>query len=228
LPIPASYDPATGRHEQFAGFSDLEPVVVYDLLARPVAADTVLGRERVEASQILKQADVLMLHLLVPEEVAPGSLGPDLDYYEPRTAHGSSLSPGVHAALLARAGRLDDAVAALAMTARLDLDESLVSAAHGMHSATMGGLWQALVVGFGGIRPSGDALLVDPRMPGAWGEVRIPVRFRGSRVRVRVAEDRLDVRARPAALIAVGSGAPAMIGPAGRRFRRAAGCWEPA
>jgi len=222
------YDPATGRHEQFAGFSDLEPVMVRDLLTRPVAADTVLGRERVEASQVVKQADVLMLHHLVPEEVAAGSLVPDLDYYEPRTAHGSSLSPGVHAALLARAGRLDDAVAALAMTARLDLDESLVSAAHGMHSATMGGLWQALVVGFGGIRPSGDALLIDPRMPGAWGEVRIPVRFRGGRVRVRVEEDRLDVRARPPALIAVGAGAPEMIGPRGRRFRCSEGRWEPA
>lgn len=222
------YDPATGRHEQFAGFSDLEPVIVRDILARPVAADAVLGRERVEASQILKQADVLMLHLLVPEEIAPGSLGPDLDFYEPRTAHGSSLSPGVHAALLARAGRLDEAVAALTMTARLDLDELLVSAAHGMHSATMGALWQALVVGFGGIRPSGDALLVDPRMPGAWGEVRIPVRFRGSRIRVRVEEDRLEVRSRPAALIAVGAGAPAEIGPRGRRFRRRADRWEPA
>jgi hypothetical protein len=222
------YDPATGRHEQFAGFSDLEPVMVRDLLTRPVAADTVLGRERVEVSQVVKQADVLMLHHLVPEEVAAGSLVADLDYYEPRTAHGSSLSPGVHAALLARAGRLDDAVAALAMTARLDLDESLVSAAHGMHSATMGGLWQALVVGFGGIRPSGDALLIDPRMPGAWGEVRIPVRFRGGRVRVRVEEDRLDVRARPPALIAVGAGAPEMIGPRGRRFRCSEGRWEPA
>ena len=101
-----------------------------------------------------------------------GSLIPDLEYYEPRTSHGSSLSPGVHAALLARAGRLDEAVDALSMTARLDLDESLTSAALGMHAATMGGLWQALVTGFGGIRPLDDALLVDPRMPEAWGHVR--------------------------------------------------------
>ena len=122
-----------------------------------------------EASQVVKQADVLMLHHLVPEEVAAGSLEPNLDYYEPRTAHGSSLSPGVHAALLARAGRLDHAVAALAMTARLDLDESLVSAAHGMHSATMGGLWQALVVGFGWNPAVARRPPRQSRMPGAWG-----------------------------------------------------------
>lgn len=222
------YDPATGRSDQFVGYSDLEPLIVRDPLIRPVAADKVLGRDRVVASQVIKQADVLMLHHLVPEEMEPGSLLPDLDYYEPRTAHGSSLSPAVHASLLARAGRLDEAVAALSMTARLDLDELFVSAALGMHAATMGGLWQALVVGFGGIRPSGDALVVDPRMPGAWGAVRIPVRFRGSRVRVRVEEDRLEVRARPAATIRVGASSPAAIGPAGRRFRRTAGGWDPA
>ncbi len=222
------YDPLTGRTEQFVGFADLEPLIARDLLFRPAAADVVLGRERVVGSQILKQADVLMLHHLVPGEMEPGSLAPDLDYYEPRTSHGSSLSPAVHAAMFARAGRLDEAVAALDMTARLDLDESLVSAALGMHAATMGGLWQALVMGFGGIRPSGDALAVDPRVPGEWGAVRIPVRFRGSRVRITVDEDRLEIRAHPAARIAIGESAPGTIGPHGRRFRRVAGRWEPA
>ena len=46
-----------------------------------------------------------MLHHLVPDEVAPGSLEPNLAFYEPRTAHGSSLSPAIHAALFARANR---------------------------------------------------------------------------------------------------------------------------
>ena len=223
------YDPETGLYEQFAGFFELEPLVIADVAPRrPVAGDILLGYERVRSAQVVKQADVLMLHHLVPEELAPGSLDPDLDCYEPRTAHGSSLSPAVHAALFARAGRLDEAVSTLAMSARLDLDESLVSAALGMHAATMGGLWQALVMGFGGIRPSGHALHVDPRMPAAWGEVRIPVRFHGSRVRVRVNADRLEVRAQPPTLVRVGDDAPARIGSGGRRFRRVADRWEPA
>ena len=54
---------------------------------------------------MLKQADVLMLHHLLPDEAAPGSLVPNLDFYEPRTAHGSSLSPAINASVLARAGR---------------------------------------------------------------------------------------------------------------------------
>ena len=53
------------------------------------------GHERVAGAQVLKQADVMLLHHLVPEEVAPGSLEPNLAFYEPRTAHGSSLSPAI-------------------------------------------------------------------------------------------------------------------------------------
>ena len=59
-----------------------------------------------------------MLHHLLPDEVAPGSLVPNLDFYEPRTAHGSSLSPAIHAALLARAGRYRPALEALRIAAR--------------------------------------------------------------------------------------------------------------
>ena len=123
----------------------------------PAWADVLLGRERVAAAQVVKQTDVLLLHHLVPDEVAPGSLEPNLDYYEPRTAHGSSLSPATHAALLARAGRFDAALEALRMAAFMDLDDRNGTASEGLHIPTMGGLWQALVMGFGGIRPAGDA-----------------------------------------------------------------------
>ena len=220
------YDPATRRHEQFDGFYALEPTIVTEILPRPSAADGVLGREVVQTSQIIKQADAVMLHLLLPDEMPAGSLKADLDYYEPRTSHGSSLSPAMYAALLARAGRVDDALATLTMTARLDLDE-LVSSAHGTHTATMGGLWQAMVVGFGGIRPTANALIVDPVVPAAWGKFRVPVTYRGSRVRVEVDGDRLDVRAAPEARVRVGAGETLTVGPRGRRFRRTADGWVP-
>ena len=91
------YRADTGIYEEFAGFFDLDPIRIADIAARPVTADLLLGRERVTRSQIVKQTDVLMLHHLLPDEVAPGSLEANLDFYGPRTAHGSSLSPGIHA-----------------------------------------------------------------------------------------------------------------------------------
>ena len=190
------YDRASGIYEQFAGFFELEPLVIEEVAPRrPIAADLLLGAERTAGAQVLKQADVLMLHHLLPDEVAPGSLVPNLDFYEPRTAHGSSLSPAIHASLLARAGRYRPALEALRIAARLDLDDLTGSTAGGLHLATMGGLWQALAFGFAGIRPHGERLLLDPRLPPEWNALEVALRLRGRPLRLRI--DRAGVSVSP-------------------------------
>ena len=61
------YYSRTGIYEQFAGFGKLEPLIIADVAPkRPIAADVFLGAEHVKGAQVLKQADVLMLHHLVP------------------------------------------------------------------------------------------------------------------------------------------------------------------
>jgi trehalose/maltose hydrolase-like predicted phosphorylase len=156
-----------------------------------------LGHERVLRAQVAKQADVLMLHYLVPEEVAPGSLQANLDFYEPRTAHGSTLSPGVHAALLARARRLEQAVEMLRLSARIDLDDIGHMTAGGLHLAAMGSVWRSPGFGFAGLRPAGEALAVDPALPLVWKALEVRIRFRGSRVRLRIREDAFEASADP-------------------------------
>ncbi len=148
------YDADTGIYEQFAGFNRLEPLIIAELAQRPIAADLLLGAERTNGAQVIKQADVLMLHHLVPDEVVAGSLEPNLRFYGPRTAHGSSLSPAIHASLFARAREFEPALEALRLAARMDLDDLSGSTAQGLHLATMGGLWQALAFGFLGLRPA--------------------------------------------------------------------------
>ena len=201
------HDGQTGVYEQFRGFSALEPLRIADIAPhRPVAADLLLGRERVQQAQVLKQADVLMLHYLIPDEVAPGSLGPNLDFYEPRTAHGSTLSPGVHAALLARAGRTAAAAEMLALTARIDLDDIGHTTAGGLHLAAMGSMWRALSFGFLGCRPVGEALAVDPVLPSSWQALTMRLRFHGARVEINAVPGEVGVQAdRPLQLL-TGSG----------------------
>jgi trehalose/maltose hydrolase-like predicted phosphorylase len=180
-------DPATGVYEQFAGFNRLEPLRIVDVAPRrPITADLLLGRDRVRRAQIVKQADVLMLHHLLPGEAAPGSLEANLDFYEPRTAHGSSLSPGIHASLFARAGRIDSALDNLRMAAAVDLDDLTHTAGGGVHLATMGSVWQALAFGFVGLRPLGGTLSVDPRLPDSWRALELGLRFRGAAIRMRM------------------------------------------
>jgi hypothetical protein len=220
------YDPQTGLYEQFAGFFDLEPLVVENVVSRPMAADRLVGRKRLRGTQIIKQSDVVMLHHLVPEEVAPGSLQPNLLFYESRTTHGSSLSPGIHASLFARAGLLERAVENLHTASRLDLDDLTGTTAQGLHLATLGSVWQALVFGFAGLRPTPDALQIDPRLPPDWEALELRVRFRGSGVRVRIEPEALTVVADPGATVHVaGTPSPVAAGPTGVQFERRSGSW---
>jgi trehalose/maltose hydrolase-like predicted phosphorylase len=207
------YNADTGVYEQFTGFHALEPLIIAEFAPRrPIAADLLLGAHRVNGAQVLKQADVLMLHHLVPDEVEPGSLGPNLRFYEPRTAHGSSLSPAIHASLFARAHDDDAALKWLRIASRVDLDDLTGSTAGGLHLATMGGLWQALAYGFAGVRPGRGRLQIDVRLPKAWDALELRLRFRGSRVIVRIEHGRLVVSADRPTSIRVGT-SPYEVGP---------------
>jgi trehalose/maltose hydrolase-like predicted phosphorylase len=161
----------------------------------------------------------MLLHHLVPEEVEPGSLEPNLAFYEPRTAHGSSLSPAISAALLARARRFGPALEALRLSCRLDVDDLTGTTSGGVHLATMGGVWQALVFGFGGVRVSDGRLTIDPRLPEAWNALELRLKFRGHPVRIDIRHDTLAVAAHPAVPVFV-DGRP------GRLFERHESKWK--
>ena len=220
------FDPDTGVYEQFAGFHRLESLLISEVAPRrPIAADLLLGARRVRDAQVLKQADVLMLHHLLPDEVEPGTLEANLGFYEPRTAHGSSLSPSIHASLFARAGDHDRALDSLRIAARIDLDDLTGTTATGLHIATMGGLWQALAFGFAGLRPRAEGLHVDPHHPPAWKAMEVRVRYRGSHVRVRTESLLLTIHADPAVTVIVDS-VSYEAGPSGVRLVPRGPGWE--
>jgi trehalose/maltose hydrolase-like predicted phosphorylase len=111
------------------------------------------------------------------------------------------------------------------MATRIDLDDLTGTTAGGLHLATMGGLWQALAVGFAGVRPQRGRLSVDPRLPPSWNGLRLAVRFHGSRVRVRIGHDELHLEAdRPIAVL-VGE-VEATVDAAGVRLRWTGEGWE--
>jgi kojibiose phosphorylase len=206
------YDPETKLYEQFEGFFGLEGVRAVDLAPRPFTGEMVVGVDRLRQTQIVKQADVLMLGLLLPDEVDGEVQAANYRYYEPRTSHGSSLSPAIHALVAARVGDLDDALGYFHLAGGVDLDNRMGNAADGVHIATMGGLWQAAVFGFGGVRADGDALRIDPRLPLAWDGLAFPLQWRGTRVHVDVRADRMELDLDGPALVAVGGGEPVSLG----------------
>ena len=96
------FDEARRVHEQFAGFYDMADVPTEKLRPRPMAADLLLGRDVTLVSKVVKQADVVMLCHVLADEIDEETTRANYDYYEPITCHGSSLSPGIHAAVAAR------------------------------------------------------------------------------------------------------------------------------
>ena len=109
----------------------------------------------------------------------------------------ATTGTGVHAALLARSGRLAEALEMLRLTVRIDLDDIGHMTPGGLHLAAMGNVWRTLALGFAGLRPVGDALAIDPMLAPEWDTLELRVRSRNSRVRVRVRPDSVEASADP-------------------------------
>ena len=187
--IVTGLDPTTGLYEQFAGFHSLDPLDLASLGPRTVHVDVLIGRERTQASQVVKQADVVALLALLPEEFPGAMAETNFRHYEPRCAHGSSLSPAMHALVAARLGDTDMALRYLHDIVDFDPDPT---AAGGVRIAGVGGIWQAIVLGFGGLDLSGDTLGIDPKLPAHWRELSYRVRWRGRSVAIRIADGAVE------------------------------------
>jgi trehalose/maltose hydrolase-like predicted phosphorylase len=146
--------------------------------------DLVLGHDRIRQTQIVKQADVVMLLALLWDEIPPEARAANFRYYAPRCSQGSSLSPATHALVAARLGDVVTGERYFRQAAGIDEEDTRRDAAAGVHMATQGGLWQAAVLGFGGLRPESDGLRLDPHLPTSWGELGFTVQWHSRRVRV--------------------------------------------
>ena len=179
-------DPATGLYEQFAGFHALEPLDLAVYADRTVPIDVVIGRERTQRSQVVKQADVVTLIALLPEEFLGATAETNFRHYEPRCAHGSSLSAAMHALVAARLGDAEMALNYMRETASLDLDLD-PNTAGGVRIAALGGLWQAAILGFAGLDMTADTLSFDPRLPPQWRSLSFRLCWKGRTVAIHIA-----------------------------------------
>ena len=183
------FDPETGLYEQFTGYYGLENVPLAGFAGRTVAMDVALGRERIKQSQILKQADVVALLALLPDEFDAKTQAANFAFYEPRCSHDSSLSRPMHAVVAARLGETERTLQYFREVAAMDLADTGGVSAGGVHIAALGGLWQVAVLGFAGVSVHGEMLSLAPRIPPAWGRVAFRLHWRGRQIRFQI-EDR--------------------------------------
>ncbi len=183
--IATGLDPATGIYEQFAGFHALEPLDIAAYVSTNIPIDVAIQRQRIQRSQVVKQADVVALLALLPEEFPDAMAETNFRYYEPKCAHGSSLSTAMHALVAARLGEAEKALNYLRKTAALDLDPDPNSAG-GIRMAGLGGMWQTVILGFAGLDLMGHTLGISPKLPPQWRSLSFRICWKGRIVAFRI------------------------------------------
>lgn len=179
------YDPNTKLIEQADGFFKLEDINLADYEPRTKSMQTILSIEGANRRQVLKQPDVLMLLYLMREsQEFPYSLEileKNWNYYAPRTdiTYGSSLGPAIHAILASDLGKADEAYQYFMQAAMVDIEDVRGNAHEGIHGASAGGIWQAVVFGFGGIKLTAEGPVATAHLPSGWKRLQFKINWRG-------------------------------------------------
>lgn len=150
--------------------------------------------EQVNEIQVSKQADVMILFYLLEDLFDQKTKQANWSYYEPKTLHDSSLSLSTHCVLASDMGETDLAYDLFSRAARIDLGPNMKTSDHGIHAASLGGIWQSVVNGFGGVRMLNGQLRINPRLPKAWDRLAFPIHWQGERLECTVTRDMLDIK----------------------------------
>jgi beta-phosphoglucomutase len=179
------YDQSTGLIEQYDGFFKLEDINLADYEPRTRSMQAILGIEGGNKRQVLKQPDVLMLlYLMRQSQEFPYTqeiLQKNWDYYAPRTdiTYGSSLGPAIHGILASDLGNAKEAYERFMQAALVDIEDVRGNAHDGIHAASAGGVWQAVILGFGGVQFAGDTPIATPHLPPGWKRLKFKLFWRG-------------------------------------------------
>ncbi len=164
--------------EQFAGHSGL-----------PIASPRAVAEEGMGADRIGKQADTTLLFQTMPWRFDREQTLANYRMYAPLCNQTSSLSLCTHALVAGRLGLVRDAARYFGMAAGVDLDDSMGNSVHGIHGAGEGGIWLAVVWGFGGLTVSPDGVSIAPHLPAGWTRLRYAIALAGSRIDVLAEPD---------------------------------------
>lgn len=146
---------------------------------------------QVNGFQVTKQADVLLLMLLFEGLFEKELKLKNFDYYEPKTTHDSSLSLSTHAILSADLGKLNQSYDFFKQAMNIDMGEYMKSSDPGIHAASLGGIWQMVVFGYGGVRMIEGKLRIEPNLPQAWSHLSYGFDYQGQAISVEIGKGKM-------------------------------------
>ncbi|HEX6916927.1 MAG TPA: glycosyl hydrolase family 65 protein [Phycicoccus sp.] len=209
------FDDGLGIHPQDDFFLDRE---VWDLSRTPAELRPLLLHYHplvIYRFQVLKQADVVLALFLQGDRFTAEEKRKDFEYYDPITTGDSTLSAVVQSIVAAEVGYHEVAFQYFLQALYVDLADLHDNTVDGLHVASSGGVWGVLVNGFGGMRDHGGRLRFDPRLPDRWDALTYRLTWRGSRMRVRLTREHLELRVEEgaAAVDVLVRGEPYRVGP---------------
>jgi kojibiose phosphorylase len=181
--------------EQFEGYFKLKeyPIVKWDSNGMPLwPADIDVGR--LDGTTLIKQPDVVMLFAMLGEDFDAATKLRNYEFYEARTMHKSSLSPSIYAMVGMSIGKTEHAYDYFMKAIETDLADNQGNGLEGIHAASMGGVWQTAVFGFGGLSVDASGLpAIKPWLPPKWSGMRYRFAWRGAEVRVAVTREEIAI-----------------------------------
>jgi alpha,alpha-trehalose phosphorylase len=188
------YDEEAAVHLQDDGFLDREP---WDFAGTPPEHYPLLLHYHplvIYRHQVIKQADLVLATFLLGEHFTPEEKRRIFDYYDPLTTGDSSLSVCIQSIMASEIGYHDKAYHYFADALAMDLGDIGGNVKDGLHVASLGGTWMAIVHGFAGLRDHGGRLRFRPRLPESWKRLRFRLRVREQKLEVDLRRDRVTYR----------------------------------
>jgi alpha,alpha-trehalose phosphorylase len=188
------YDDSAGVHLQDDGFLDLEP---WDFAGTPEDHYPLLLHYHplvIYRHQVIKQADVVLATVLLPDRFTREERQRIFDYYDPITTGDSSLSECIQAIAAADVGKYRSAEEYLIDAAAIDMADRAGNLRDGVHVASAGGTWLGLINGFAGFRWRTTSFA--PMLPTRAQRIRLPLRIRGSVLDVDIRPDEVTYSVR--------------------------------
>ena len=136
--------------------------------------------DQVNQIQVSKQASVVMLLYLLEHKFSKDVKRANYSYYEPLTLHDSSLSLSTHAVVANDLGDTTLSYALFRRASEIDLGPNMKTSDHGIHAASLGGIWQIVVCGFGGVRMVSGKLRISPNLPADVDQIQFNIHWRGN------------------------------------------------
>jgi alpha,alpha-trehalose phosphorylase len=208
--IHVPYDEQAGVHLQDDGFLDLAP---WDFAGTPPDRYPLLLHYHplvIYRHQVIKQTDVVLAAVLLPDRFTAEERRRIFAYYDPLTTGDSSLSECVQAIAAADAGKYRSAEEYLVDAAAVDMADTAGNLRDGVHVASAGGTWMAVVYAFAGYRWRTRGPEFSPMLPTRARRLRIPLLLHGSLLDVDIEEHRVTYSVR--------RGEPVIAHHCGRQF----------